>query len=368
VPPAPPSPIRSCRKKLIKAASKTSANVLVATSAPPATIPLCPCAAPKTPQWARNGAAAGTRNISARSINPSPTGLEAARALAKRGAEITLAEARAEFGGRVTRESALPGLAEWARVRDWRLYQLRQMANASLYAHSPLTAADVLDYGIPNVALATGSHWRTDGFGRTHRRPLACLDQPAVISPDALMQHGTAALTGTGPIVIFDDDLFYLGSLLAELAAQTGRPVAFVTSASIVAPYSENTLEQDRIQNRLIDLGVTIHPLKKLANFANTTLDIACVYSNQISQIPCATLVPVTARHSNDTLWHDLQSRRADWADAGLKTLTRIGDCYAPGIIAAATQSGYAYAANWGSEPAEPHRNVFTGSAGFTGQ
>ena len=56
-------------------------------------------------------------------IGAGPAGLEAARALGQRGYEVTLLEARKELGGRVIRESALPGLNEWRRVVDWRLTQ-----------------------------------------------------------------------------------------------------------------------------------------------------------------------------------------------------------------------------------------------------
>jgi 2,4-dienoyl-CoA reductase-like NADH-dependent reductase (Old Yellow Enzyme family) len=38
-----------------------------------------------------------------------------------------MAEAGTELGGRVARESALPGLAAWGRVKDYREYQLSQM-------------------------------------------------------------------------------------------------------------------------------------------------------------------------------------------------------------------------------------------------
>ena len=39
---------------------------------------------------------------------------------------MLLAEATRELGGRVTRESGLPGLGTWARVRDWRLGKIER--------------------------------------------------------------------------------------------------------------------------------------------------------------------------------------------------------------------------------------------------
>jgi dimethylamine/trimethylamine dehydrogenase len=66
-------------------------------------------------------------------VGAGPAGLEAAMALGKRGYRVMLAEAGAELGGRVARESKLPGLAEWGRVRDWRATQLAKLSNVEIY-------------------------------------------------------------------------------------------------------------------------------------------------------------------------------------------------------------------------------------------
>ncbi len=162
-------------------------------------------------------------------IGGGPAGLEAARALSQRGVDVMLAEGSGEWGGRVARECRLPGLATWGRVRDWRIGQLSTKVNAELYLHSPLSAEDVLQYGIPHVAIATGASWRCDGVGRTHRRPLEFLAEGALVSPDALLAEGAQAVSERGPVVVFDDDSFYMGSVLAELLAKAGRTVTFVT-------------------------------------------------------------------------------------------------------------------------------------------
>ena len=72
------------------------------------------------------------------------------------------------WGGRVTRESKLPGLAEWARVRDWRVGQLDKLPNVAIYRESAMSAAEVREMGFNRVVLATGSRWRKDGYGRTN--------------------------------------------------------------------------------------------------------------------------------------------------------------------------------------------------------
>ena len=80
-------------------------------------------------------------------VGGGPAGLEAARALGQRGYEVHLAESRKELGGRVSREARLPGLAEWARVRDWRLGQIRKLPQVNLYLDSAMSADDVLAFG-----------------------------------------------------------------------------------------------------------------------------------------------------------------------------------------------------------------------------
>ncbi|MFJ6324853.1 MULTISPECIES: NAD(P)-binding protein [unclassified Rhizobium] len=277
-------------------------------------------------------------------IGGGPAGLEAARALAQRGVDVLLAEGGKEWGGRVARECRLPGLATWGRVRDWRVGQLSARANAELYLHSALSADDILQYGIPHVAIATGSKWRCDGVGRTHRQPLAFLEAGNLLSPDILLDAGASAVAAGGPVVVFDDDSFYLGSVLAELLSRAGRTVIFVTPEAQVSPWSKNTLEQARVQKRLIELGVEIICAMALADRTKDWLELSCIYSGRRRQIDCDTLVPVTARLPDETLWLDLKAREADWADAGIKSVVRLGDCLAPGIIAAAVYSGHDYA------------------------
>lgn len=102
-------------------------------------------------------------------VGAGPAGLEAARALGLRGYQVAIAEAGAELGGRVARECRLPGLSAWARVRDYRQYQLSQMANVDIYFERRLSADEILAFGFQNIAIATGSTWRRDGVARACR-------------------------------------------------------------------------------------------------------------------------------------------------------------------------------------------------------
>src|SRR5208282_574476 len=117
-------------------------------------------------------------------VGAGPAGLEAAHILGKRGFAVTLADAAQEAGGRVTLESRLPGLAEWARVRDYRLGQINRMPNVSIYLGNTLSASDVREFGADHVLIATGAHWRRGGVGRWHASPILELNADRILTPD----------------------------------------------------------------------------------------------------------------------------------------------------------------------------------------
>ena len=48
----------------------------------------------------------------------------------------------------------LPGLAEWIRVRDWRVGQIDKMSNVTVYRESELTADHVREFGFEHVIVA----------------------------------------------------------------------------------------------------------------------------------------------------------------------------------------------------------------------
>ena len=280
-------------------------------------------------------------------VGGGPAGLEAGRALVQRGASVILAEAGDAWGGRVTREGGLPGLATWTRVRDWRLGQLMAAPEADLYLGSRLSADDILSYGIPLIAIATGARWRVDGVGRQHRAPLTFLGAGATVSVDRILDEGPGCLP-SGPVVIFDDDRYYMASVIAELLSAKGFDVTYVTPAPIVASWTVNTLEQGRIQARLINMDVKILALSALKARDSETLTCSCIYTGRETTIACASLVPVTSRIPVDDLWSELSARRAEWPDCGITLIQRIGDCLAPGVIAAATYSGHQFARTLG--------------------
>ena len=277
-------------------------------------------------------------------VGGGPAGLEAGQVLAKAGQEVSIAEAGTTWGGCVAGESNLQGLGAWARVRDWRMGSLQAAPNVHMYLESPMTADDVLAFGARHVAIATGAKWRKDGVGKTHRAPLDFLRHGITLTPDDVMNDGLKGLSDDGPVVVYDDDLFYMGSVLAEEIAASGREVIFVTPAPIVAPWAEHTLEQFRIQQQLLAKNITVKTTKVLVGRDDKTITIGCVYSGAVEEIAAENLVLVSTRMPQDQLMVELMARQDEWAASGIESIKLIGDALNPSLIAAAIYSGHEYA------------------------
>ena len=94
-------------------------------------------------------------------------------------------------------------------MRDHREHMLSKLPNVEVFRESAHRRDDIVDFGADHVVLATGSHWRQDGIG---------------VGAAKMPQAFTAALDAgrrfrapvTGPIVIFDDDHYFMGGALAE--------------------------------------------------------------------------------------------------------------------------------------------------------
>ena len=287
-------------------------------------------------------------------VGAGPAGLEAALSLGRRGYRVVLAEARAELGGRVTLESALPGLSEWARgARPSRTrpaadaergYLPRQPARrgagpgvrpSRTYASPPARAGG---------ATAPGGRMRRrfpDGDRTGWWDPKRCSGAPG----SKARAWSSTTIISTWP------------ASSPRRRARPGREVMLVTTANEVASEGHGSLEQHPSQARVLELGIELLCGHRVSAFEPGAVTLACVYTGRERRLPCQTLIPVTSREPEEALYLALAADEGRLREAGIVSLERIGDCAAPGLIAAAVFAGHRYARELGGNAAVPARD-----------
>jgi len=284
-------------------------------------------------------------------IGGGPAGLECAVSLGKRGYQVALAERERHLGGRLNREPKLPGLASWARVKDYRLGQLERLLNVEVFLESDLDKAQVLELGYRHVICATGATWRRDGVGHNVHFPIPGCDGISVMTPDDVM----AGAAVTGPVLIYDDDQYTMGGVIAEKLRHQGLDVTLATPGLEVSAWTVFTDEQFKVQSKLMGAGVKLVLTHKLKAWHRDHAELACIYTGASKRVMATTLILVTSRLPNDALYRALKTDAAGRTTAGIITLRAIGDCDVPGAIVHATYAGHKAAREFG-EAIDPDR------------
>ena len=289
-------------------------------------------------------------------VGGGPAGLEAALTLARRGFDVALAEQDATLGGRVRFESSLPGLSAWARVIDYRLGRLKVMPNVEIFPASRLEADDVVEFAAEHVVVATGARWLKQLYS-PNEFPEGEIDGPAVFTPDDI----AAGARLTGPVALFDFDGYYLGSAIAEHLARQGLAVTYVTPAGTVAAWTIMTNELPLIHQRFGELGIAVETLQTVVGFDGGQLELSHLFTKQLRELACRSLVIVGHRAPRSELYDELRARGYD-----LNTLLATGDALAPGAIVHAVYNGHKTARELGILP--QHRRVRRDNATVPGE
>ena len=295
--------------------------------------------------WHPEQIAPATSEDSVLIVGAGPTGLEAARALGQRGYKVMLAEAGREIGGRVTREAALPGMSEYIRVRDYRAQQLTEMPNVEIFRESRLGVEDVMEVGAQHVAIATGATWRRDRYdGEIYLDVAAPGTDPVILTPDDIMNGRFPE----GPTLVYDEDGYYMGGVVAEAIRARGNEVTLCTPHDTVSRWTGYTSERWRVRTHLMKLGIALELSHALKQFDGVTATLGCEYTDAQKTLAVSAVVMVTQRTPDDALYHAILASVAGDASRLPFTLRRIGDCEAPAIVAAAVYAGHRYARELG--------------------
>jgi dimethylamine/trimethylamine dehydrogenase len=158
-------------------------------------------------------------------------------------------------------------------------------------------------------------------------------------------------LPAEGPVVVFDDEHYYMGSVIAERLAAAGLDVTLVTTGDVVASWTAHTLELIPINQQLRRLGIAVVTAHDVIGFDGREVALASNYGEPERRLPAAAVVAVTSRLPEEALYAALQGAPEALRAAGIKSVTRIGDCLAPGFIAHAVYSGHRYARELDAAP-----------------
>ncbi|WP_088288151.1 FAD-dependent oxidoreductase [Kineosporia sp. A_224] len=274
-------------------------------------------------------------------VGAGPAGMEAAVVLGKRGFEaVHLVDAGSEMGGHLNWMTTMPGLRAWRRVAEYRERQISKLDNVQFIPNTRMSAQDVREYGAEIVIVATGAHWAGDGMNTPTHDPIAGADatRPDVATPEQLVVEGKQL---GDHVLVVDGDGYHMASTTAEFLARQGRRVTYATHWETLGPYLRYTLEEQRMYQRLTELGVTILSQHLVLSYEPGKAQLVHLWGGNEVTLDVDSLALVTGRYSDSALYDELADDQAALDEAGISQLHLVGDAHSPGIIAQATFSGH---------------------------
>jgi dimethylamine/trimethylamine dehydrogenase len=184
----------------------------------------------------------------------------------------------------------------------------------------------------------------------TNWRPIPGANQDHVLSPEHIFDGKKL----TGRVVVFDDDNFYMGAIIAEKLKLDGHEVTLITTAAEVSPWTHNTLEQHRIQSRVLEMGIEVITSHNISRIDQSEIELGCIYTAKMRSVPATNVVMVTSRRPNNELGMALPDNTAELEASGISSVTSIGDCLNPSTIAAAVYDGHRAAREMDAPPDNP--------------
>ncbi len=279
-------------------------------------------------------------------VGAGPGGLEAARTAALRGHKVTLYEARGELGGALRLWANLPGREFFMKSIDWWTREVQRLG-VSVHTGRRVSAEHILREEPDAVIVATGALYSRQGYSNFRDQPLPGHERDFVCTVEDVLLGKVAA---TGNVVILDGEGYNAGVGVAEVLAQRGARVEYLTSAfSPTSPRVRGTEETRFIMQRLRAAHVKITPttyVKQIGDHELTVFDVYTEEERTISNVDAVVLS--TSRESVNELERQLEGK--------VPQLFVVGDAASARMWAASTYEAHMYARLVG-EPNAPRTN-----------
>lgn len=275
-------------------------------------------------------------------VGGGPAGLEAARIAAMRGHTVTVLERNQRLGGGVALWADLPGRGAMKSLVNFLTRRMSDLG-VDVRTDTDATAETVLGLEPDVVILATGSRYRPDGSSGFSIPAIEGWDQDFVVGPEKIIR---GEVKPTGKVLVLDDEGLHTAIGVAEMLANAGAEVDYVTRHVMLAPNLEMAIQY--VGARVAQAGVKLHTLHYLRSIGDHSATIFHIGSQQTQTIEgLETVVLATMREPVDDLYEQLTDK------VGYVYL--IGDALAPRLLKEATYEGNRFARVIG-EPDAPAR------------
>ncbi|MFA5547660.1 MAG: FAD-dependent oxidoreductase [Porticoccaceae bacterium] len=269
-------------------------------------------------------------------VGGGPAGMQAAMVAARRGHNVTLLEKRKELGGHVAMQARLPGLEDHSDIVRWLSLQLKKL-NVDIRLHTAATPESIAALEPDAIVIATGASYSHTGASKNQLTPVPGSHLEHVLTPEELLLD--SARTGKR-IVVYDNTAYKVGPGIAELLADQGKDVTFVTIDNGLA-MSVAELGIDKVISRRLLPKVNFFPSTRINEIDPANVTLENIYTGQITTLEDVdNTILVTSKPPEEALYHSLvgkvpelyligDARESRWSvfgtDEAIKDGRRVG-------------------------------------------
>jgi 2,4-dienoyl-CoA reductase-like NADH-dependent reductase (Old Yellow Enzyme family) len=245
-------------------------------------------------------------------VGGGPAGLEAARAAANRGHEVTLVERRSALGGQLLLAARVESRREMNGVVSYLVAELEQ-EGVTVELDRELSASDILRAAPDVVIVATGSNALADDDALTGARVTVMTGREALDSADALAD----------PVLVVDREGHVQGLSLAEHLLDRGKRVTYATPHTFPGS-TIGAIAWVRLMQAVSSKGATLLSSRVLREVSGGQALLDDVFGGAPTTLDIGSVVIVGQNEANDRIHRELLA--AKWTG----DVIAVGDCVAP--------------------------------------